>query len=74
MVEHSFWWTAIGVGAFYLALLVFGGVEGYFWLHDPVRVQAIHRWYGPVISAASSALALGFWIYFANVYLTIRKR
>ncbi len=74
MVEHSFWWTASGVGSFYVALMIFGFVEGYFWLHDPARVPAIHRWYGAVISIASTVLALGFWIYFVNVYLTIRRR
>jgi len=74
MVEHSFWWTTIGVFSFYTALMIFGTVEGWFWLHDPVVVPKIHRFYGPVISIAASVLAIGFWIYFANVLLSLRRR
>ncbi|RMH51196.1 MAG: cytochrome oxidase [Zetaproteobacteria bacterium] len=72
MAEHSFWWTAIGVGAFYIALMLFGAVEGELWLHDPEAVPAVHRFYGPVISVAASVLAVGFWIYLANVLLTLK--
>jgi len=73
MAEYSFWCTLIGVGAFYILLLFFGGVEGYFWLHDPSAVPSIHRYYGPLISVASTVLAIGFWIYLANVLLTVRN-
>ena len=72
MAEHSYWWTILGVGSFYVLLLIFGGVEGYYWLHDPSVVPAIHRFYGPMISIASSVLAIGFWVYLANVLLTVR--
>jgi len=72
MAEHSFWWTILGVGSFYILLLIFGFVEGYLWLHDPAAVPAIHRFYGPLISIASTVLAIGFWIYLANVILTVR--
>ena len=73
LVEHSFWWTTIGVAAFYVSLLVFGFVEGQYWLADPAKVPAIHRYYGPVISIASTILAVGFWIFFANILLTFLR-
>lgn len=72
MAEHSFWWTTIGVGSFYILLLIFGVWEGLLWAHDPAKVPHIHRFYGPLISIASTVLALGFWIYLANVVLTVR--
>ncbi len=73
LAEYSFWWTVIGVSSFYLLLLFFGIWEGYLWLHDPAAVPAVHRFYGPLISIASSVLAVGFWIYLANVLLSVRK-
>jgi len=72
MAEHSFWWTTIGVSGFYIALLVFGFIEGNLWLTDPALVPAVHKYYGPVISFVASILAIGFWIYLANVMLTVK--
>jgi len=72
MAEHSFWWTTIGVSAFYISLMIFGIVEGNLWLSDPAAVPAIHRFYGPVISIAATVLAVGFWVYLANVLLTLK--
>ncbi len=72
MAEHSFWWTTIGVGSFYILLLIFGIWEGLLWADNPAAVPAVHRYYGPLISIASTGLALGFWIYLLNVLLTIR--
>ncbi|HKJ83248.1 MAG TPA: cytochrome oxidase [Mariprofundaceae bacterium] len=72
MAQHSFWWTTIGVGSFYILLLIFGAWEGILWAHNPAEVPEIHRFYGPLISIASTVLALGFWIYLANVLLTVR--
>jgi len=72
MAEHSFWWTTIGVSSFYVLLLIFGIWEGILWAHDPAQVPSVHRFYGPTISIASTVLAIGFWIYLANVLLTVR--
>jgi len=72
LAEHSFWWTAIGVSAFYTALMIFGVIEGRLWLSDPTAIPAVHRYYGPVISVAASVLAIGFWVYLVNVLLTLK--
>lgn len=72
MANMSFWWTAIGVSAFYVALMIFGIWEGILWQSDPEAIPAIHRFYGPVISVAATALAIGFWIYLANVLLSVK--
>ncbi len=72
MAEHSFWWTAIGVAIFYTSLMIFGIWEGQLWLTNPEAIPAIHRFYGPVISVAATGLAIGFWIYLANVLLSLK--
>jgi len=72
MAEHSFWWTAIGVAIFYTSLMIFGIWEGHLWLTNPEAIPAIHRFYGPVISFAATGLAIGFWVYLANVLLSLK--
>ncbi|PCI43798.1 MAG: cytochrome oxidase [Proteobacteria bacterium] len=72
MAEHSFWWTAIGVSIFYTSLMIFGIWEGHLWLTDPEAIPAVHRFYGPVISIAATGLAIGFWVYLANVLLSLK--
>ena len=72
MAEHSFWWTAMCVTVFYVSLLIFGIWEGTLWLSNPEAIPAIHRFYGPIISIAATALAIGFWIYLANVVLSVK--
>ncbi len=73
LAEHSFWWTVVGVYAFYTSLMIFGAIEGNLFLHDPAALPAVHHYYGPVISVAASILAVGFWIYLANVALSVRQ-
>ncbi|MDQ6979047.1 MAG: cbb3-type cytochrome c oxidase subunit I [Mariprofundaceae bacterium] len=73
LAEHSFWWTTVGVSAFYISLMIFGVIEGDLFLNDPAALPAVHKYYGPVISVAASILAVGFWIYLANVALSVRN-
>jgi heme/copper-type cytochrome/quinol oxidase subunit 1 len=74
MVEHTFWWTSIGIAGFYLTLMVFGILEGRALLSGvPGEVEAIHHYYGMIISVVSSVMGIGFWVYFANVFLTFRR-
>jgi cytochrome c oxidase cbb3-type subunit 1 len=72
LATHSFWWTAIGVCGFYTTLLVFGIIEGNLMLTDPAAVPAVHHYYAPVISLVSTVMGMGFWIFFANVFLTVK--
>ncbi|MGD8567680.1 MAG: cbb3-type cytochrome c oxidase subunit I [Gammaproteobacteria bacterium] len=77
LVNHTFWWTIIGIACFYSTLLTFGILEGQAMLNNPYTdagVQAIHRYYGPVIGTSSTILGVGFWIYFINIFLTVRKK
>lgn len=73
LADHSFWWISIGNSGFYIALIVFGTVEGNLLLHDPASLPAVHRYYAPVLSAVGTVMGVGFWVFFANVFLTLRR-
>lgn len=76
LVNHTFWWTIIGIGGFYSTLLTFGILEGRAMLMHPETsdfMQAVHHYYGRVIATVSTIMGVGFWIFFINVFLTIKK-
>ena len=73
LVEHTFWWTTFGIAGFYSTLMGFGIMEGRALLEDPNLVDDIHRYYGPTIGIVSTIMGIGFWVYFANIFLTLRK-
>ncbi|HHH36324.1 MAG TPA: cytochrome oxidase [Gammaproteobacteria bacterium] len=73
LVDHSFWWTAVGVSCFYSTLLIFGILEGHYLLSDqPQTVDRVRHIYGPVIGIVSTVMGMGFWLFFTNVFLTFR--
>ncbi len=72
LVNHTFWWTSLGVVGFYSTLLLFGIWEGFLYLEHPAMVEEAHRYYPPVIATVSTVMGIGFWCYFANIFLTIR--
>jgi cbb3-type cytochrome oxidase subunit 1 len=75
LIEHTYWWTTIGIACFYSTLMIFGILEGQALLANPHNndaAQAIHAYYGPTISIAATILGIGFWVYFANLFLTLR--
>lgn len=73
LVEHTFWWTTLGVTAFYSTLMVFGIWEGYLTLHHPEGLAEVHRFYPFSIATAATIMGMGFWIYFANIFMTARQ-
>ena len=73
LVEHSFWWTTIGIAGFYTTLMTFGILEGLALHEDPASVASIHRYYGPVIGTVSTVMGIGFWVYFTNLFMTFRN-
>ena len=72
LVDHSFWWTALGVSGFYSTLLVFGLIEGNLMLSNPAAMPDVHRFYAPVMSVVSTVMGMGFWIFFTNVFFTVK--
>lgn len=74
LVEHTYWWTTLGVASFYSTLMTFGIWEGLLMHTDPVAQASLHRFYGPVVSVAATILAAGFAIFFYNVARTALGR
>lgn len=72
LVNHTFWWTAIGLSMFYCTLLFFGIVEGHLLLTNPAAQAEVHRFYSPVVSVVATIMGMGFWIFFANVLMTFK--
>lgn len=73
MIDHSFWWTVVGVCGFYSTLLTFGILEGHYLItHQSEAMESVHAVYGPVIATVSTVMGIGFWIFFANVFMTAR--
>ena len=74
LVEHTFWWTSLGLIGFYSTLLFFGFWEGSLLLADqPEAMEEAHKYYGRTIAFVATAMGMGFWIYFANVFMTYKK-
>ena len=74
LVDHTFWWTTLGLIGFYSTLLLFGFWEGNLMLADDVEgMEAVHQYYSPTIATVATVMGMGFWIYFANVFLTYKK-
>lgn len=74
LVEHSFWWTSLGLIGFYSTLMIFGYIEGTLLLNDgELAAQEFHKYYGPTISVVATVMGIGFWVYFANVFLTYKQ-
>ena len=43
-------------------------------LNEPESMADVHRYYGPIISVVSSVMGIGFWVFFANLFLTVKRR
>jgi cytochrome c oxidase cbb3-type subunit 1 len=77
LINHTYWWTTIGIAGFYSTLMIFGILEGLALLEQPGTTEAvdsIHRYYGPTISIVATVMGIGFWVYFINIFLTLRQQ
>ncbi len=74
LVEHTYWWTTLGVASFYSTLMGFGIVEGILMFDNRELQLAVHAFYGPTVSVAATILATGFAIFFYNVARTTLTR
>lgn len=75
LVNHTYWWTTLGIAGFYCTLIIFGVLEGTLMLQNQPEQQAqLHRLYGPIISVVSSVMGVGFWVFFTNLFLTVTRK
>ena len=73
LVFHTFWWTAVGLLGFYTTLMTFGTLEGNLLLAGDLEgMDAMHQLYKPVIATIATVMGVGFWVFFFNVFATIR--
>ena len=74
LVNHTFWWTTLGVCGFYSTLMFFGILEGTLLLQNDVDgMTAAHSIYSKVIAIVSTAMGIGFWIFFFNIFFTAKN-
>lgn len=74
LVDHSFWWTSIGVFYFYFIQMLFGIWEGFLLLNNPPAMLQVHHYYGPLVASSGIIMATGFCIYLTNIFLTLRQQ
>jgi len=73
LVNHTFWWTTLGICGFYSTLMVFGFIEGNLLLQlDLEGMAEVHSIYTPVIAVVSTGMGIGFWVFFTNVFVTAK--
>jgi cytochrome c oxidase cbb3-type subunit 1 len=78
LASSSFWFSAIGVGTFYVSLVILGLIEGNLIQRGMTYAQALEA-VGPVhhvlIITGAMLMGFGYWTYIINIYLTVfRKR
>jgi cbb3-type cytochrome oxidase subunit 1 len=71
----SFWLTVIGVYSFYFTMLAEGVVLGNAVVHgvdyDTVR-HMLGAWYDVPTGLSGGLMGVGYWLFVANIYLTLR--
>ena len=73
LVNHTFWWTTLGICGFYSSLMVFGIIEGNLLLqNDSEGMAEVHSIYTPIIAVVSTVMGIGFWVFFTNVFITAK--
>ncbi len=74
LINHTFWWTTLGVCGFYSTLMIFGYLEGSLLLENELDAMAdVHRIYTPVIATVSTVMGIGFWVFFFNILVTAKR-
>ncbi|MDH3326460.1 MAG: cbb3-type cytochrome c oxidase subunit I [Gammaproteobacteria bacterium] len=74
LVNHTFWWTALGICGFYSTLMVFGILEGTLLLQNDITgVEEAHSYYTPIIATVSTGMGIGFWVFFFNIFFTAKN-
>ena len=74
LINYTFWFTALGITGFYSTLLIFGIIEGDLLLAGKAEeLQAVHAYYKPTIATVSTIMGMGFWVFFANMFMTAKN-
>ncbi len=71
LVNHNFWWIAIGSYGFYATQMFFGISEGLLMNSAPAERAALHQYYGPTVAVCGTMMAIGFFVYLINIFCTM---
>lgn len=73
----SFWFSTLGVGTFYLSLVILGVIEGNMIHTGMTYAQALEA-VGPIhhvlIITGAFLMGFGYWTYITNIFLTVFKK
>jgi len=74
--EVSFWLSTIGVGTFFVSLVILGVIEGNM-VHGgmtyPQALEAVGPMHHVMIVTGAVLMGFGYWTFIANVFLTVFK-
>ena len=71
LVEHTYWWTSLGILGFYSTLMTFGIWEGNLMLAEELeRLEEVQSYYSRTIATVATVMGMGFWIFFYNIFMT----
>lgn len=71
LVDHNFWWVALGSYGFYVTQMFFGITEGLLMHASPEEMASLHRFYGPTVAVCGTVMAIGFFVYLINIFCTM---
>jgi heme/copper-type cytochrome/quinol oxidase subunit 1 len=74
LAQAAFWFTALGLTVFYVALLANGVAIGRLVQHGwdyQLAKQHMGKWYKVPVGAGAGVMGIGYWCFAANVLLTV---
>jgi hypothetical protein len=74
LAQAAFWFTALGLALFYVALVANGIAIGRLVEHGwdyQVAKEHMGKWYKVPVGAGAGVMGIGYWCFAANVFLTV---
>jgi hypothetical protein len=74
LAQASFWFTALGLAVFYVALVLNGiamsGLVSQGWSYEAAKLH-MGNWYKAPVGMGAGVMGIGYWCFAANVFLTV---
>jgi hypothetical protein len=74
LAQAAFWFTAVGLAVFYVALVANGIAIGRLVQHGwdyQLAKEHMGKWYKVPVGAGAGVMGIGYWCFAANVFLTV---
>jgi cbb3-type cytochrome oxidase subunit 1 len=75
LTQWAFWMTFLGVYGFYVVMTINGVILGNAVVHGidyDVARRSLGAWYDAPVGIVSALMGFGYWVFVANIYLTMR--